>query len=221
MRAFIYLFYGNAYKDVTVFRNLSIYYRRFWPFIWLVIISFVYILSINVSCIFPENLCASNDEITKRFSSIISVLGALIIVVNLDETFRKYRDKSLATHLLDEAKRPTKNLINASITMPSIRVSVKGGSLYMVHKKNAETLHELRDHIYEELSRMRSESREELTNLEKELSSSIEAANKEIDSLVKKLSSLRSELEGIAVGNTNRQLFGIILIFLGATLNVL
>ena len=91
----------------------------------------------------------------------------------------------------------------------------------MVHIKNASTVEELRDHIYEEFKRVKKSLREEV----KRVNDKVIENNKiyaerisELDNVNKKHMSL---IQDLAIGNSNSQIFGVFLVIFSAVINAL
>ena len=200
---------------------LSVYHRRLWPLFYSIVLVILYTSLHSFECIFPANLCVSTDVLNNRFSSICGLLEALLVLFSLNNNFLSHKGHNIISHFINEIRRPTKVSGNISFTISPGEYKIEGGSIDMVHIKNASTVEELRDHIYEEFKRVKKSLREEV----KRVNDKVIENNKiyaerisELDNVNKKHMSL---IQDLAIGNSNSQIFGVFLVIFSAVINAL
>jgi hypothetical protein len=197
------------------------YFYRFWVFILALLIVILYLVTAYVPCVFPKTLCMPLESVNKIFGLISSLAGALLVLFALNKTTERHRGHNLMRLYIKELSNPINNIANVSFTTMSPSFNVSASSFDATHIKNATSLEELRDNLYDEIAEVRRVLRAEASKDKVDFNHVIDKQKLRMDDFNSILRKLSSDIRNLALGNTNQQLFGVFLVIFGSTLNAI
>jgi hypothetical protein len=215
---FISLFRQN--KGSKQMLKIMLFGKRLWAvFKAPILFTLAYVLIAYIPCIFPAPFCLSTTSINKSFGAFSGLTGAILVLISLSKALEKHKGKNLLSHYADLFKVPSGVTANVSFSLPSLEITAKGGPIDLIHKRNVDSLDELQNILYEEISKVKKELRSELTNIEDRVTKQSKAQIKEIQEVKNSLIKLNQNIDELAVGNTNMQVFGAFLVIFSSVLS--
>jgi hypothetical protein len=193
-------------------------FKPFWIFILLIIFHQIYI---RTPCLAFESLCFDNDLVDKYFPTILTFLGSFSVLYSLNSNLSNFKGNNIFTHYKNKLGAYPKAIVghvNVTLDSPTISVSAVNGEVILT--KPPETVQEL----YELMDQRFIKQRSEVKQLYSELKSDISKSNSKTEQLIAKAhqeaQDVRRDLQHLAVGGADLQVFGVFLVLYGSLLNI-
>jgi hypothetical protein len=193
--------------------------HRNWVLTSSILVVIAYLCAIYLPCIFPPLLCVPTENITKNFSSVSGIAGTLLIIISLNKALERHKEITLIRFLVEKLKSP-KNMAVVSFTIPSPQFSVIASVTTPAQSKNYSSLNELRDSLFNEISNSKSELLVHISNVKSEVKEELDDQQEKMSEFESGFKKLSSDINDLAVGNIDRQVFGVCLIIFSCLINL-